>query len=41
MSLPFRTLLSLILFSLVLSACGQKGPLFLPSEDPNSEEAQR
>ncbi|WP_086134769.1 MULTISPECIES: LPS translocon maturation chaperone LptM [Methylocaldum] len=41
MSLSFRTLLPLIFFSLVLSACGQKGPLYLPSEDPASKEEQR
>jgi predicted small lipoprotein YifL len=47
MSLPHRTLVSLILLIFVLSACGQKGPLYLPSEDPAfkeepaSEEQQR
>lgn len=41
MSLSLRTLLSLILLSLLLPACGQKGPLFLPSEDPASKEEQR
>ncbi|HYE34349.1 LPS translocon maturation chaperone LptM [Methylocaldum sp.] len=41
MSLLFRILLPLILLSLALSACGQKGPLYLPSEDPSSKQEQR
>jgi len=36
-----RTLLPLILLSTVLSACGQKGPLYLPSEDPSAKKEQR
>ncbi|WP_084162158.1 LPS translocon maturation chaperone LptM [Methylocaldum szegediense] len=38
MSLPRRNLVSLILLTLVLSGCGQKGPLYLPSEEPASNE---
>lgn len=29
-----RTLLSVILLSLLLTACGQKGPLYLPVKPP-------
>ncbi|MGX2040360.1 LPS translocon maturation chaperone LptM [Methylocaldum sp. MU1018] len=41
MPLLLRTLLSLIVLGLVLSACGQKGPLYLPSEDPSLKKERR
>jgi predicted small lipoprotein YifL len=34
MNAVFRAAALAVLFLLLLGACGQKGPLFLPSEDP-------
>ncbi|WP_281647759.1 lipoprotein [Parendozoicomonas sp. Alg238-R29] len=32
--------LALIAFSLFISACGQKGPLYLPDEEPSNLTVQ-
>ncbi|MBM4201507.1 MAG: hypothetical protein FJ189_09500 [Gammaproteobacteria bacterium] len=34
----FRTTCWLVLSVLILSACGQKGPLYLPRPDENPEQ---
>lgn len=36
---PLRTLLALLTFTLALSACGQKGPLYLPEAAPSTPES--
>jgi len=32
-AMTYRSLLFIMLFSLLLTACGQQGPLFMPIED--------